>query len=753
MDTLAQDVLYSTITHTVTLIARADATSTSASNTSSSTASATSTSTATAQRPPAYKIVGICLAVCSGLFIGVSFVLKKVGLLKANVKYHEEAGEGYGYLKNFYWWSGMTLMILGELCNFVAYAFTDAILVTPLGALSVVITTILSAVFLKERLSFVGKMGCAICILGSIIIPLNAPVESAVADIQQMQHYVIQPGFLSYTGVILLGCAFTAFWVAPRYGKKSMLVYLSICSLIGGLSVVCTQGLGAAIVAQINGKAQFNHWFLYILLVFVVCTLLTEIVYLNKALNIFNAALVTPTYYVYFTSSTIVASAVLFQGLHGTAIQIIDVVLGFLVICSGVVLLQLAKSSKDVPDTAVFSGDLDQVRTVAEVEEPEYEPRADTIRGGAGIVRALSKVRTKRQVEEVKRIQDERMEPIGENEEFEWDGLRRRKTVSSLGRSHAEGSISRRKTIHPPLGMAQFPTTDDTISEPDSEVHPGFFGRIARRSHTTSGGGSQRDKKRRRSGHSPVPLSTVTPNKGADAAEEQPAEHIYGLPAGLQAHHAEHEEDTAYKGAIGAASTASDGGPHIHFATSEAQEARDRTGSRGSSLAPPRPPPHAHGGGKRQFSFQNPFHRRSHHDATEDERPTSRGAHSFTSRGGSVREYPTGGPTTEEERAGLVSGDGSRSTLPRYTEVPEEEEPEELGRSGSEEWQVTSGTSSSPEVIGASGGDVGRRGRRDPYDGRGGDDEEDRLFDEPLRSPLTRDEAGGRGRGGGPAFV
>ena len=76
------------------------------------------------ERPPAYKAVGISLAIASGLFIGTSFVLKKVGLLKANVKYSEEAGEGYGYLKNFYWWSGMTLMIIGEICNFVAYALS-----------------------------------------------------------------------------------------------------------------------------------------------------------------------------------------------------------------------------------------------------------------------------------------------------------------------------------------------------------------------------------------------------------------------------------------------------------------------------------------------------------------------------------------------------------------------------------------------------------------------------------------------------
>jgi magnesium transporter len=247
-------------------------------------ATSSSSSNSNPSRPPIYKVIGLTLAVCSGLFIGTSFVLKKTGLLKANTKYNEEAGEGYGYLKNVYWWSGMTLMIVGEICNFVAYAFVDAILVTPLGALSVVVTTILSAIFLKERLSFVGKVGCFNCIIGSVVIVMNAPEQSAVSDIQEMKHFVLAPGFLSYAGVIIVGSAFIAFWVGPRYGKKSMLVYLSICSLIGGLSVVATQGLGSAVVAQISGKPQFNQWFLYFLLVFVIGTLVTEIIYLNVSI-------------------------------------------------------------------------------------------------------------------------------------------------------------------------------------------------------------------------------------------------------------------------------------------------------------------------------------------------------------------------------------------------------------------------------------------------------------------------------------
>ena len=69
----------------------------------------------TANRPASYKIIGLVLAISSGVFIGSSFVIKKHGLLQANKKYNEEAGEGYGYLKNAWWWLGMTLMIVGEI--------------------------------------------------------------------------------------------------------------------------------------------------------------------------------------------------------------------------------------------------------------------------------------------------------------------------------------------------------------------------------------------------------------------------------------------------------------------------------------------------------------------------------------------------------------------------------------------------------------------------------------------------------------
>ncbi|KAF4637699.1 hypothetical protein G7Y89_g383 [Cudoniella acicularis] len=644
-------------------------------------ANSTATNPSTATRPPVYKAIGISLAFASGCFIGVSFVLKKVGLLKANEKYAEVAGEGYGYLKNAFWWTGMTLMIIGEICNFVAYAFVDAILVTPLGALSVVITTILSAIFLKERLSLVGKIGCFLCIVGSVVIVMNAPAESSAATIQEMQSFVIAPGFLSYTGVIIAGCAFIAFWVGPRYGKKSMLVYLSICSLIGGLSVVATQGLGAAIVSQIGGVKQYNQPFLYILFVFVICTLLTEIIYLNKALNLFNAALVTPTYYVFFTGSTIITSAILFRGFKGTPTSIVTVVMGFFVICCGVVLLQLSKSAKDVPDTAVFAGDLDQVRRIAEQEQPESEPKADAIRGTAAIIRRFSTMRSKMELEEVRRLHDEKqaeLAPIGEGEQFEWDGLRRRRTTYGTNRStnsrrtstpfpafdpsavgtppprpqHAPTFGTPTQYQHPPLGMSRFPTESEEDEDEERPLTRGssVFGRV--RSVLVRDGARERphgNLPRVQSPMHPVPLTEISipAYKGDDASGNA----YYG-------------HNTEYHGA---------GERHVTIV----DDASQRTGSRGSNLHPhaaPTPPPHS---AKRQFSFQNVFRKASGSQPHGDEQtPPSRSPMIRKGPGGRKNSASLVKNATEEERLGLVKGDTrteSVPTLPAY-EVEEAED-------------------------------------------------------------------------------
>ncbi|KAK2460185.1 hypothetical protein APHAL10511_007776 [Amanita phalloides] len=372
-----------------------------ASATSSIAAATSSSVTAKLTVSKNLKVVGIILAICSGLLIGSSFVFKKKGLLRSQAG--GAAGEGVAYLKSPLWWTGMSLMILGELCNFAAYAFVEAVVVTPLGALSVVICAILSSFFLNETLTFFGWLGCSLCILGSVIIALNGPQEQSVGQIRQFEKMFLAPGFLAYGSVLIAASLTIIFYFGPKYGKKQMVWYILVCSMIGGISVSVTTGLGAAIVETAFGDNQFKFWFMYFLMGFVVITLLTEVYYLNVALALFNTAMVTPTYYVIFTFFSMITTIVLFKGLQSSASQIITLVMGFLVICVGITILQMSKidpshlAKLDRRSTILLQAARAPTASVEEKNLTGFEdPGMDALRGSFGTFGSIIRARSAR---------------------------------------------------------------------------------------------------------------------------------------------------------------------------------------------------------------------------------------------------------------------------------------------------------------------------------------------------------------------
>ncbi|KAI0246463.1 magnesium transporter NIPA-domain-containing protein [Lactifluus subvellereus] len=369
----------------------------------SSTSSATSSAKSSFQAPSSLKVVGIVLAIVSGVLIGSSFVFKKKGLLRSQAGH--TAGEGVAYLKSVLWWTGMIMMILGELCNFAAYAFVEALVVTPLGALSVVISAILSSIFLNEKLTFFGWLGCALSIIGSTIIALNGPQEASVGQILEFQHLFLSPLFVVFATLLILGSLTIIFYFGPKYGSQNMIWYILVCSLIGGLSVSVTTGLGAAIVTSVMGDNQFKHWFIYFLLIFIAVTLVTEVFYLNKALALFNTAMVTPTYYVMFSFCSMVTTVVLFKGLKASAGQIITIVMAFLVICVGITILQMSKvdptefNKLDRRSTILLQAARKQTEASEEKSLSGVEdPGMDTLRGSFGTVGSIIRARTARRL-------------------------------------------------------------------------------------------------------------------------------------------------------------------------------------------------------------------------------------------------------------------------------------------------------------------------------------------------------------------
>jgi drug/metabolite transporter (DMT)-like permease len=282
-------------------------------------------------------------------------------------------------------------MAVGEIANFAAYTFAPAILVTPLGALSVIIGAILASFFLKEELGILGKMGCAICLIGSLIIVLHAPPDKEIDTVDEILNYALQPGFLLYCLAVSVFAVVMIYKVAPLYGRKNPMIYVSICSTVGSVSVMSIKGFGIAVKLTFGGNNQFTHPSTYVFAIVVAVCIITQMNYFNKALDQFDTSIVNPLYYVTFTTCTLCASFILFKGFNTTnAVNTISLICGFLIIFSGVYLLNISRADPDgksllvskslegIPMDNTVAGL--QTRRSIQLQRSSYHRRSDSLR-------------------------------------------------------------------------------------------------------------------------------------------------------------------------------------------------------------------------------------------------------------------------------------------------------------------------------------------------------------------------------------
>ena len=294
--------------------------------------------------------VGVGLSVSSSLFIGVSFIIKKKALLRLR-RGGKRANQGsYGYLKDFMWWAGFLSMGLGEALNFVAYAFAPASVVSTLGVLSVLVSTILSSKYLKEKLNILGKIGCFLCAVGSTVIVLHAPTEKDISSMRDLQIKISNPLVIIYVNIVVAISLILIYFFRIKYAETSfrtLLIWLSVCSMIGSLSVMSCKGLGLAITNTVSGvRNELTNWLTYFCLFTLLLCVAVQMNFLNKALDTFNTAVVTPIYYVMFTTCVIIASAILFHEFAYLSLpDWIGLIAGFLTVLTAIFILNFCKNN------------------------------------------------------------------------------------------------------------------------------------------------------------------------------------------------------------------------------------------------------------------------------------------------------------------------------------------------------------------------------------------------------------------------
>lgn len=230
---------------------------------------------------------------------------------------------------------------VGEIANFAAYAFAPASLVTPMGGLSVLVSAVLSARFLNEKLNILGKLGCMLCLLGSTVIVIHSPKEEEVESLEILVEKLQDSAFITYLVIVAVISLSIYYYFGPKFGQTYVIVYILLCSAVGSLTVMACKGLGLAIKESVSGGVnELGNPATWLFLLALVICIMIQMNYLNKALDLFNTGIVTPVYYVFFTSMVIVASAILYREYESLGSNdILGNVCGFCTVVIAIILL------------------------------------------------------------------------------------------------------------------------------------------------------------------------------------------------------------------------------------------------------------------------------------------------------------------------------------------------------------------------------------------------------------------------------
>ncbi|WVZ81497.1 hypothetical protein U9M48_028868 [Paspalum notatum var. saurae] len=251
------------------------------------------------------NIKGLVLALSSSLFIGASFIIKKKGLKKAASSGVRAGVGGYSYLYE-------------PLCAVLAH------------------------VMLREKLHIFGILGCVLCVVGSTTIVLHAPPEREIESVTEVWDLATEPV------VVIAIAAILVYRFVPLYGQTHVMVYIGVCSLVGSISVMSVKALGIALKLTFSGTNQLLYPQTWAFTLVVISCVITQMNYLNKALDTFNTAVVSPIYYTMFTSLTILASVIMFKDWdRQNPTQIVTEMCGFVTILSGTFLLHKTKDMAD----------------------------------------------------------------------------------------------------------------------------------------------------------------------------------------------------------------------------------------------------------------------------------------------------------------------------------------------------------------------------------------------------------------------
>lgn len=163
----------------------------------------------------------------------------------------------------------------------------------------------------------------------------------------ELEFYLLSPGFIAYTVIVII-IGGVLMYLAPTYGSKYIMVNVIITGMYSSLSIILSKGVGIGIKLTFEGENAFIRWSLWVCAFALFCSLMVELIYMQRSLDVYNIYHITAVWYVVVSALVILLSTVLFSknrtiGWKDTTLTIS----GFLINAVALFILTIDKAQKE----------------------------------------------------------------------------------------------------------------------------------------------------------------------------------------------------------------------------------------------------------------------------------------------------------------------------------------------------------------------------------------------------------------------
>ncbi|KAM4540807.1 NIPA-like protein 3 [Fundulus diaphanus] len=260
------------------------------------------------------NLIGTLLAIFGGVIVSISLSVQKYSHVKlAGTK------EQRSFYETKTWWAGFVFICVGEGANFVSYAFAPIAVIAPLNAVSVLTSSILGFLFLREKskakdfaknhgLTFLGY----VLIIGGtyLFVSFGPNSHEKLQAGNIVKHIVGWPVLLYLLLEIIAFCLLLYFY--KQRSANYLVVVLLLAALLGSVTVITVKAVSGMLLLTLEGSMQLDYPIFSVMFVCMVASVVFQARFLSQACNLHDSSLAACVNYIFSTVFAVVAGAVFY---------------------------------------------------------------------------------------------------------------------------------------------------------------------------------------------------------------------------------------------------------------------------------------------------------------------------------------------------------------------------------------------------------------------------------------------------------